>query len=301
VQSAQLNFNFSGAAASESRLGIPNQSAWISEIRDGNLEDNLVLPETEESQSDNSSTTPLSKSLEIKQALQASADQTNASADQGQTAYKSVLWTAMHGKAEQEQTHPGQPSLSAAERQSQVQSVFASSPAQNGESAGAVSASPAQSSTPHAPEFVLQLADQIHIQIRDGKGEIRIQLKPDSLGRLEIRAENTIHGVAVRISTESSAVKSYLENNLQLLQQTLQDQGLKIDRIHIVVQDAFDSQSSSGFTAQFGHTGSGQNGKEPQFSSGKSGLSPVNPIEEGVLDPASWLALNPNNRFYTVA
>jgi len=85
------------------------------------------------------------------------------------------------------------------------------------------------------------------------------------------------------------------------LQQTLQDQGLKIDRIHIIFQDASDFQSSSGFSAQFGHAGTGQNGREPKLSSGESGSSPINPTEEAILDRASWLALNPNNRFYTVA
>jgi flagellar hook-length control protein FliK len=207
----------------------------------------------------------------------------------------------LQGKPEHGQLHSGQQPLLAAERQPQIQSVFASSPAQYGESAGSVSAPPAQSPTSNGPELYFQLADQIRIQLRDGKGEIRIQLKPDGLGRLEIRVENTAQGVLARISTDSGPVKSYLENNLQLLQQTLQDQGLKIDRIHIIVQDAFDPQSSSGFTAQFGHAGSGQNGKEPQLSSGKTSASNMNPIDETGLDPASWLALNPSSSFYTVA
>jgi flagellar hook-length control protein FliK len=124
---------------------------------------------------------------------------------------------------------------------------------------------------------------------------------PDSLGHLEISAENTNNGLSARISTESNAVKSYLENNLQVLQQTLQDLGLKIDRIHIIVQDALSSQSSSDFSAQYGHTGSGQDGRAPKPSSGKPGSSPANPLDGVVLDATSWLAMNPNNRFHTVA
>jgi flagellar hook-length control protein FliK len=299
--SAQLNLDFMVAGTATSSRGIPGQPAGIAERQDRSLADNFTLSKNAESQIDDSPVVILRKSLKTMPASPENSDTATASAAQGQMVDKSRLWLTAQGKLEQEQLRSGQQQFSAAERQPQIQSVFASSPAKYGDLTDSVSAPPAQSSTSHEPELYFQLADQIRIQLRDGKGEIRIQLKPDSLGRLEIRAENTAHGVSARISTDSGAVKSYLENNLQLLQQTLQDQGLKIDRIHIVVQDGFDSQSSSGYTAQFGHAGSGQNGKEPQLSSGKSSASHMNPIDETDLDPASWLALNPSSSFYTVA
>ncbi len=299
--SAQLNFDFIAAGATALRQGMPGQPAGIAETQDLSFADKLALSENAGLQIDDSPVTILRKSLKTMPASLENSDAATAAAVQGQTLDKARPWMTLQGKLEDGQLHSGQQQLSNAERQPQMQSVFASSPAQYGELADSVSAPPAQSSTSQEPELYSQLADQIRIQLRDGKGEIRIQLKPDSLGRLEIRAENTAHGVSARISTDSSAVKSYLENNLQLLQQTLQDQGLKIDRIHIVVQDAFDPQSSSGYTAQFGHAGSGQNGKEPQLFSGKSSASHMNPIDETGLDSASWFALNPNSRFYTVA
>ena len=230
-----------------------------------------------------------------------SPDTSGASADQNQLVYKPVPGAVMRNQPEPGQMDPRPPQSSAAERQSPMQPVPASSYQLSGESAAATLALPAQPSTTHAAEAVFQLANQIRMQVRDGKGEICIRLNPDSLGRLEIRAENTGSGVWARISTESNTVKSYLDNNLQVLQQALQDQGLRIDRIHIIFQDASDSQSSSGFSAQFGHTGSGQNGREAQSSSGKASPSIPNTVDEAVPDPASWLALNPDNRFYTVA
>lgn len=150
-------------------------------------------------------------------------------------------------------------------------------------------------------ELVFQLADQIRVQLRDGKSEIRIQLKPDILGRIEIKAETTLSGIAARITTESGDVKTYLENNLQLLQQTLNDQGLRVDRIHVIVQDALDSRSSSGYGTQFGHAGSGRNGHDPDVSPNGSGSPNINPSDELNVDPQTWLALNPNSRFHTVA
>jgi flagellar hook-length control protein FliK len=160
---------------------------------------------------------------------------------------------------------------------------------------------PASVSNPQSRELIFQLADQIQIQLRDGKGEIRIQLKPDVLGRIEINAAATINGVMARITTESHNVKAYLEHNLQLLQQTLNDQGLRVDRIQVVVQDALDSQTSSGYSSQFGHPGSGRSWRNTDAFSEASEPLPMGPVEEITVDPLSWLALNPNSRFHTVA
>jgi len=298
VKGSQLNLDFGSVIASKLQQSQKSGNSESPEAGSGHIR---ILSGEDESENDMSPTALLSKSLKSTQARQERAETANTSADQGQTPDRSASSMPLIQKTEQAALHLMQPPLVATERQSQAQAVVALNPTQTGESSGAVDAPAEPSSTSKTPEFILQMADQIQIQLRDGKGEIRIQLKPDGFGRLEISAENTIHGVSARISTESSTVKSYLENNLQLLQQTLQDQGLKIDRIHIVVQDAMDAQSSSGFSAQFGQTGSGQNGKDPHLSSAKPGTSPADAMEEGSLDPASWLALNPNNRFYTVA
>jgi flagellar hook-length control protein FliK len=162
----------------------------------------------------------------------------------------------------------------------------------------------AASSDPVAPsrpgDLVYQLAEKIQVQIRDGKGEIRIQLKPENLGSLEIRATSTANGVVARIAAESSSVKSYLENNLHILQQTLQDQGLKVDRLQIIVQETLNMQSSSGQSAQFGHTGSESQEREaPKSAHLIESALPI-PEEEIAVDPSTFVA-RVRNRFYTVA
>jgi flagellar hook-length control protein FliK len=155
--------------------------------------------------------------------------------------------------------------------------------------------------TAQPKEFILQIAQRIQFQIREGKETIRIQLKPDSLGRIEIRAETTGNGVIARIATESNNVKSYLENNMHMLQQTLQDQGLKVDRIYIVVHDGLDFSTNSGYGAQFGHAGSGHSSSESQRYHGISGSMTGDPLEEIPLDATTWVSLNPNIRFHTIA
>jgi flagellar hook-length control protein FliK len=228
------------------------------------------------------------------------ADTAGASADQQQTNYTADFLTTVHSKPEPEQS-PARLEISIADLQPRMPSAPASSPVGTGEPAAAPDAPPAQSSAPPVPETVFKLAEQIRIQVRDGKGAIRIQLNPSILGRLEIRAENAVQGVSVRIAAESEVVKSYLENNLQVLHQTLQDQSLKIDRIEIVSPDAFNIQSSLGFSAQSSHTGSEQNNREQQSSSERSGSSPASPAEDMVPDSSTWRSRNPGSRFHTVA
>jgi flagellar hook-length control protein FliK len=152
-----------------------------------------------------------------------------------------------------------------------------------------------------APDFVSQLADRIQVQLRDGKNEIRIQLHPENLGNLEIRAENTVGGVVARIVAESVTVKNYLESNLHLLQQSLTDQGLKIDRIQVTVQDNGSSQSSMGYAAQSGYAGSGNRGRGSNRSSDSTGYVDGILTEESGADQPTVTAMRLNSRFYTVA
>jgi flagellar hook-length control protein FliK len=176
-----------------------------------------------------------------------------------------------------------------------------SSPVPGGESRNGVGSASERIPAAQPKEFTLQVAQRIQFQIREGKETVRIQLKPDSLGRIEIRAETTGNGVIARIATESPMVKSYLENNMHMLQQTLQDQGLKADRIDIVVHDSLDFSAFSGYGAQFGHTGTGHAGNESHVFHESSGHMASEPLEEISLDPRSLAALNPDIHFYAIA
>jgi flagellar hook-length control protein FliK len=187
----------------------------------------------------------------------------------------------------------------APERLQEAASPLASGPARLNDTTATVNASRPQTTGLQSREFIEQLAERIQVQVRDGKGEIRIQLKPDSLGHLEIRAESTVNGVVARIMAESGTVKNYLESNMHQLQQSLQDQGLRIDRIQVSVQDNSGSQSFSGYAAESGHSGSGNQGRSGNRSG--SGEIAADLQEELPVDPGTWAALNPNGRFYTIA
>jgi len=104
-----------------------------------------------------------------------------------------------------------------------------------------------------------------------------------------------------RIVAESSTVKSYLESNLHFLQQSLQDQGLKIDQIQVTVQNNGGSESFMGHAAQSGYTGSGSQGRGNSRSSNSTGYADETLVEETSEDLLGTVRMNPNSRFYTVA
>jgi hypothetical protein len=157
---------------------------------------------------------------------------------------------------------------------------------------------PKQSAPAHPDDFLSQLTERIQVQLRDGEDVIRVQLKPSSLGRMEIRAETSSAGVAATIVTESAGVKSYLEHNLHLLQQSFQDQGLKVDRINVAVQDG-DWSQHSGSGQQEARSGTGNRG-ESKSAGWHSGLADLGG-EEITLDPAIQAVLRPHSTFHTVA
>jgi hypothetical protein len=300
-ESAQPDIASLAKMHSEANQDLTGRTGWHLDINGADIVTKAEPSQDSALQTEFSKLAILKKQESFPQSNAGNANAGDSYANQGQSREEPVARTTQAIKLENNQSGFSQIRASAGERQQEVQSAFSLNSVRTAQPGNLKSESPAPASTAQPREFILQLADQIRVQVRDGNEGIRIQLKPDSLGRLEIKAETTINGVTARITTESSNVKSYLENNLQFLQQTLQDQGLKVDRIHIVVQDAFDSQSQSGYAPQFGHAGSGQNGREQQPQTHSSGSSAMIATEEVTIDPITWLSLNPNNRFYTVA
>jgi flagellar hook-length control protein FliK len=93
-------------------------------------------------------------------------------------------------------------------------------------------------------------------------------------------------------------VKNYLEHNLHILQQSFQDQGLKIDRIQVTVQEGFwPHHSSSG--NQESHSGTGQ--REEADPTVWQSERVERTVEELALDAHTLALMSPHHTFHTVA
>jgi flagellar hook-length control protein FliK len=88
-------------------------------------------------------------------------------------------------------------------------------------------------------ETLGQIVDKAVFRLRNGQSEVRIDLKPDSLGhvRLQIVTEN--HQVTLRIMAESHAAKHLIDSGIGQLKADLQAQGLRVDELEVSVATDF--------------------------------------------------------------
>ena len=88
-------------------------------------------------------------------------------------------------------------------------------------------------------ETLGQIVDKAVFRFRNGQSEVRIDLKPDSLGhvRLQIVTEN--HQVTLRIMAESHAAKNLIDSGIGQLKADLQAQGLRVDELEVSVANEF--------------------------------------------------------------
>jgi len=148
-------------------------------------------------------------------------------------------------------------------------------------------------------DLALHLAERIRSQISGDGDRIYIQLKPELLGRIEIKAESTGDGLSAKIFTESGAVKQYLESHLFILRESLAESGFRIDRIDVQIQADL-GQRSSHFPDQGSGSGTPKGHGAPD-SAGEAPAAPGISSETLVLDPATFLYLRPDVTFYTIA
>jgi flagellar hook-length control protein FliK len=83
--------------------------------------------------------------------------------------------------------------------------------------------------------LVRDIADQSGVLVSQGKSEFQIQLRPDTLGRLNIKMTMEGGEVTVQMRAESAQAKSAIEAGLGQLKQQFQEQGIRVDRFEVVV------------------------------------------------------------------
>jgi flagellar hook-length control protein FliK len=78
-----------------------------------------------------------------------------------------------------------------------------------------------------------QMGDKMRAALKTGTHEMRIALKPDSLGRVKIsiRVEHEI--VTARLQVETQQVKQIVESNIHLLRDSLQEHNLKAGQLSV--------------------------------------------------------------------
>lgn len=96
-------------------------------------------------------------------------------------------------------------------------------------------------------EVLNQVVEQAKVIMGQDKSEMIIQLKPDHLGKLELKVVTEQGIVAAKFIAENQQVKEIIETNMQLLKDSLQKQGITVDSVNVQVghdQNEYQQQNS---------------------------------------------------------
>ena len=85
-----------------------------------------------------------------------------------------------------------------------------------------------------------ELVRASHLVLKDGGGEIRLVLKPESLGSIRVRMNLVDNSIEGRIIVDSSAIKHVLDGSVDALRRALTAEGFQMGSLQVSVggQDA---------------------------------------------------------------
>ncbi|MBW2100589.1 MAG: flagellar hook-length control protein FliK, partial [Deltaproteobacteria bacterium] len=127
------------------------------------------------------------------------------------------------------------------------------------------------SSLPKALEtdVLSQIVKKAALNLKNGQTQVKIEIKPESLGHLRMQISTENHQVTAKIMAETPLVKEIIENNIHQLKTELQNHGLEIDKFDV---DVFGSDVSDQNGAEY---------KNPSFLK-KAGETDEDKVENGL-------------------
>ena len=93
----------------------------------------------------------------------------------------------------------------------------------------------AVSATPDTELIMNQITDYMKAQVTEGMSELEMQLHPESLGSLHVRLIAKEGMLTAQFTAQNDAVKATLESQMIQLQETFEEQGVKVEAIEVMV------------------------------------------------------------------
>lgn len=84
-------------------------------------------------------------------------------------------------------------------------------------------------------ELFSQIVEHAKVVVNNGGGEMEISLKPEHLGKLQLKVTVENEVVTAKFIAESQQVKEIIESNLGQLKQNLRENGIQVDSIMVSV------------------------------------------------------------------
>ena len=93
-----------------------------------------------------------------------------------------------------------------------------------------------------------QLVEKAALNLRNGKSEVRIELKPELLGQVRMQISTDNHRVTIRIMAALPIAKEMIENNLHQLKAEFQSHGLEIEKFEVSLSKGNDRNGAENDT-----------------------------------------------------
>jgi len=101
---------------------------------------------------------------------------------------------------------------------------------------------------PLETDVLSQIVKKAVLNFKNGQTEVKIEIKPESLGHIRMQISTENHQVTAKIMAENPLVKAIIENNLHQLKTELENHGLEMDKFDV---DVFGSDVSDQNGAEY--------------------------------------------------
>ena len=85
-------------------------------------------------------------------------------------------------------------------------------------------------------EIVRQIIDAVKVNVNRTSTEMELQLHPESLGKVNLVVAAKDGIITAQIAAQDEAVKNVIENQLVMLKESFEQQGLKVEAVAVTVQ-----------------------------------------------------------------
>jgi len=134
-------------------------------------------------------------------------------------------------------------------------------------------------------EIVEQVVEKAKVVLSGDKSEMVIDLKPEHLGKLELKIVTERGMVVAKFVAENEQVKAALESNMNMLKESLEKQGFLVEGFSVTVGDNKRRENSRDKTNQ-GTANQRISGEKLQVSD-MTGVERMQRIHENI-DPYSY-------------
>ncbi|MBD3390405.1 MAG: hypothetical protein GF418_00185 [Chitinivibrionales bacterium] len=121
---------------------------------------------------------------------------------------------------------------------------------------------------------IMQVTERFSMAVKNGLHEIRLQLRPESLGEVHLKVNMDGEIVSAKIQVESQQVRQIIENNLQSLKNALAEHNFQAGDFDVNVGRGFGGEADQ--SARTGQSGGGLDSDTgAEESSGDEGIGDV--------------------------